>query len=511
MDHVEGQDRHQMMMYSLDQLVHPQAFVRIIDAFVDTLDLSSFDFSYFQLKAEGRPPYHPAYLLKLFLYGYQSGIRSCRKLEHACKVNVEVMWLLKGLTPHYKTIANFRKDNAQAFRLVFRHFVFILKDWKLVDGKHIAIDSFKVRAQNSLKNNFNEAKLNRHLDYIDQKLEEYENMLDEEDEPEQIQSIQLKMNRHIQHWDKYCDHLEHLYESGDDQVSTTDPDAKGVILHRNIVNVGYNIQAVSDAKHKLLIGIDTGSVNDTHQLSNMVHRAMDNVGMKRTSVLADKGYHTGAQIAACEELGSLTFVSPKANAANKKYNVFPMEDFKYHPGSDTYRCPNKQILRSNGEYYNRKSKSKEPIRYKHYKTRACKKCPLKQQCTSSQNGRVLQRTEYQSAIERNNDRVYKNPDYYRLRQQLIEHQFGTFKRHWHFDHVLMKGKEKVLGEISILFTAYNLRRAMSIFGFSALIGHIRTLYLCLFRNYSYTNALQASGDKQKLELYLVSGSVWIVK
>ena len=258
MDHIEGQDRHQMMMFSLDQLVHPEAFVRIIDAFVDALDLSSFDFNYFHLKPEGRPPYHPATFLKLYLYGYQYGIRSCRKLEHACQVNIEVKWLVKGLTPHFKTIANFRKDNAQPFRDVFRHFVFMLKEWKLIDGKHIAIDSFKVRAQNSLKNNFNEAKLNRHLDYIDQKLNEYESLLDQEDDPTQIQNIHQKMNGHIEQWNTYCDLLESIYDSGEEQISTTDQDAKSVILHRNIVNVGYNIQAASDAKHKLLIAIGYG-------------------------------------------------------------------------------------------------------------------------------------------------------------------------------------------------------------------------------------------------------------
>jgi len=172
MDHVEGQERDQMFVSSLNQLVESEAFVRIIDAFVDSLDLDSFGFNYVRLKSQGRPPYHPADLMKLYLYGYQHGIRSCRKLEHATKVNVEVMWLLRGRRPHYKTIANFRKDNSKAFRAVFRFFVSVLKDWDLVDGRDIAVDSFKIRAQNSLKNNYNEKKVNRHLDYIDQKINE---------------------------------------------------------------------------------------------------------------------------------------------------------------------------------------------------------------------------------------------------------------------------------------------------------------------------------------------------
>jgi transposase len=153
MNYVEGCDRHQMMMMTWDQMVHEQSFARIIDAFADALDLSGLGFANAKLNPEGRPPFKPADLLKLYLYGYHQNIRSCRKLENACQVNIEVIWLMKGMQPHYKTIANFRKDNAKALRQVFRQFVAILKDWKLVSGKHIAVDSFKIRAQNSLKNN----------------------------------------------------------------------------------------------------------------------------------------------------------------------------------------------------------------------------------------------------------------------------------------------------------------------------------------------------------------------
>jgi hypothetical protein len=157
--------------------------------------------------------------------------------------------------------------------------------------------------------------------------------------------------------------------------------------------------------------MDTGSVNDTHQLSNMVNRGIDNTATSKPNVLADKVYHTGAQIAACEAMGAVPYVSPKANAANKKHNVYPMEDFRYHPGSDTYRCPNNQILRSNAKYYHRKSHGGNPIRFKHYKTTKCKACPIRQRCTSSSNGRVQQRTEYKSEIERNNTPEQNNPEY----------------------------------------------------------------------------------------------------
>jgi len=173
MNHIIGNNRDQMMMISLNQMVHKESFVRVIDAFVNAIDMDSFGFTKSVHAKEGRPPYHPSDLLKLWFYGYRNNLRSCRKLEHSAKVNLEVIWLLKSLQPHYKTIAEFRKDNKLAFQKVFRQFVLLLKDWKLVDGKHVAIDSFKVRAQNSLKNNYNQKKIDRHLNYIDDKIKGY--------------------------------------------------------------------------------------------------------------------------------------------------------------------------------------------------------------------------------------------------------------------------------------------------------------------------------------------------
>jgi len=432
MDFVEGQDREQMFISSIEQMVDPEAFVRIIDAFIDALPLEQFDFKNLELNEQGRPPFHPGVLLKLYLYGYQNGIRSFRKLEHACKVNLEVIWLINGRRPNYKTIANLRKQNTLAFRQVFRHFVAILKGWRLIEGKTIAIDSFKVRAQNSLKNNYNLAKIHRHLDYIDAKIDVYCEELDQADNDEEKEHLHAKINDQIDKGNQYCELGDKIIQSGKDQLSTADPDAQAVILHRNIVNVDYNIQAASDAKHKLPTAFDTGDVNDTHALGNMVNQVQQNLHISKFEVLADKGYHTAAQLAACEDINVTTYVSHKANSANSTNQVFPVEDFNYHPGSDTYRCPNGSILRTNEMIYHRKSKKpKHPaIRFKHYRTADCKLCPIRSQCTSARNGRIIQRNEharlghsdgFQSAIDRNNKRVLKNPDYYRQRQQIIEH------------------------------------------------------------------------------------------
>lgn len=481
MNHINGTDRRQIKMISLEQMVEKESMVRIIDAFVDMLKMEDFGFNYFSLNKEGRPPFHPDTMMKIYLYGYQNSIRSCRKIEKACRINLEVMWLINEQKPHYKTIANFRKDNSKAFKAVFRYFVAMLKDWNLIDGKTIAIDSFKIRAQNSLKNNFNERKVKRHIDYIDKKIEEYEQKLDEEFDKE----IQDKLKHNHQKKVNYQAINKQLKDIGDGQLSKTDPDSKAVIFQRNSVKVGYNVQAVSDAKHKLLVAADTGNVNDTKSLGNMVKKTIENIGGPNDgsdmNVLADKGYHTGRELKKCDDLGVKSFVSPKESNSLKTNPDFAPESFKYDNEKDVYTCPAGEILRTNGTLYTKnKQNGRLAYKSKHYRTKACKHCPLKSKCTSSKTNRYIERSEFQEYIEKNNKRVYKKPDYYRQRQQIIEHQFGTLKRHWHFDYVLTRGKEKVLGEVYLAFTSYNLRRVLSVLGFEKLMSKMEAhLYACV--------------------------------
>ena len=489
MEHIQGRDRDQIRMISLEEMVDKQSLVRIIDAFVEMLDLEQFEFNYFKLNKEGRPPFHPATMMKLYLYGYQNSIRSCRKLEKACKTNIEVMWLLHEQRPHYKTIANFRKDNSKAFKSVFRHFVALLKDWKLIDGKTIAIDSFKIRAQNSLKNNFNESKIQRHIDYIDTKIREYENALDQEFD----QQLKDKLTHNKQKKDNYQKISEQLKETQDGQISTTDPDSKSIVFQRNSVKVGYNIQAVSDSKHKLLIAADTGDVNDTKALAVMVAKAQDNLGKLeegiQMNVLADKGYHSGRELKKCEKLNVTSYVAPKESSSSKTNPDFAMKSFIYNEVDDTYTCPAKQTLYTNGRWYNKKlNNGRQSYQVKHYKTKACKGCQLRTQCTTNKLGRIIERTEYQEYIDRNNNRVLENPHYYRKRQQIIEHQFGTLKRQWHFDYTLTKTKEKVLGDVYLAFTCYNLKRTVSILGFDALMIKIKAILTPFLVKYAFFRA-----------------------
>lgn len=476
MHHVSGRDREQIQLFSLDQMVTPDAFVRIIDAFVDMLDLAQFGFKYFKLNREGRPPFHPAIMMKIYLYGYQNGIRSCRRLEKACTNNIEMMWLIHEQRPNYKTIANFRKDNAKPFKEVFRYFVALLKDWDLIDGKTIAIDSFKIRAQNSLKNNFNQRKVKRHIDFIDNKIDEYQQQL--ESNPEQ--DIQDKVNYNQKKKEGYLIILKQLKDSGDGQISTTDPDSKAVVFQRNSVRIGYNIQAATDSKYKLLIAADTGDVNDSKALSVMVKKVQDNIGVPTLAhprdVLADKGYHSGRELKTCEELKVNTFISPKGSSSVKKNPDYAMQCFKYNEQTDCYTCPAGETMITNGRWYNKSLKNgRKSYRVKHYKTKACKQCKLRSECTSNKYGRVIERTEYAKYVARNNQRVWNNPLYYRQRQQIIEHQFGTLKRQRNFDFILLRGKEKVLGEVYLAFTMYNLSRAMSILGFSTLLKRFKAV------------------------------------
>lgn len=439
-----------------ESCLNPNSWARIVDMFVDILALTELGFRDV-LNTEGRPPYRSSDMLKLYLYGYKNKLRSSRQLEHACKVNLEVIWLLKGLRPSARKIAYFRKENAKAFKLAFRHFVGLLKDWELIEGETIAIDSFKIRAQNALKNNFNQKKIDRHIRYIDDKIEEYQGQLDQGDGDFDYEEVQDKIDYQESKKEKYRNIEKQLQQSGEKQISLTDPDAKSVVLHRNIVNVGYNVQAGCDAKHKLFVNNDTGTVNDTHALSSMALDAKQLLGVEKMNTLTDKGYTTAKHLDICTKNGITPYSSPKEHSSQHN-GLYPMIEFKYDKIKDTYTCPAGQILETNGSVYD-----KAGHKVKHYKNRqAGKACPIRYLCTINKNGRFIERSIYQEALEENKKRVEENPEYYRLRQQIAEHQFGTLKRQWGFTYTLMKGKQNVLSEVNLIMICYNLTRLMSI-------------------------------------------------
>jgi len=473
MQHKQGENRNQMFMFSLESSISTNSFVRVLDAFVDAIDLKSFGFAHVECAEEGRPAYAPSVLLKLYLYGYRYGIRTSRKLSREAHTNIEAMWLLSGLKPKYKTIADFRKNHSKAFRQVFRRFVFLLKEWKLIEGETVAIDSFKIRGSNSLKNNFNEAKLNRHLDYIDKQIAEYESLLDSNDSLENKKEVEDKIAKRLEKRTKYEQIKADLEKSGEEQISLTDADSRSVILHKNIIHVGYNVQASTDSKHKLLVEYDTGQVNDTHALAPMAIQTKELLGVESLNVLADKGYHTGEQLAQCQENEIVSYVSPKA-PSTKDIGLYPISSFVYDKEKDEYICPLGQELTTNGRWHQHSdNRKKGSYFFRRYNSPACKTCASSHLCTQSQkNVRNIDRSQYADSIEANAKRVQNNPDYYRQRQQIAEHPFGTLKRQRGFTHTLVRGKEKVLGEVGLMFIGYNLSRCVSILGIKELINKL---------------------------------------
>ena len=469
MEFIQGFNRNQLQMMSFEEFVTQDSWARVVDLFVDILPLAELGFKE-TIAEEGRPPFHPSDLLKLYLYGYKNHLRSSRKLAHACQVNLEVIWLMKGLKPSARKIAYFRKDNAKAFKQAFRYFVVMLKEMDLIEGQTIAIDSFKIRAQNASKNNFNQKKIDRHLNYIDTKIAQYQQELDNADEPVQQEVLKQKIETKQTKKEQYHALENKLQSSENTQISLTDPDARSVILHRNVINVGYCVQAGCDSKYKLFINNDTGTVNDTHALSPMALDAKQLLGVHSMDVIADKGYTTGKHIDICSKNNITTFCSPKEHSSQNN-GLYPMKDFVYDELKDTYTCPANETLITNGTVYN---KNKHKV--KHYKNRqACKACKLRGQCTANKNGRFIERSIYQEALEENEQRVTANPNYYRLRQQVTEHQFGTLKRQWGFTFTLMKEKSNVLSEVNLMMMCYNLRRLVSILGIDSLKTRLREL------------------------------------
>jgi len=298
--------------------------------------------------------------------------------------------------------------------------------------------------------------------------------LDREDGDLDKETVEDKIAYQESKKEKYRNIEKQLQQSGKRQISITDPDARSVVIHRNIVNVGYNVQAGCDAKHKLFVNNDTGTVNDTHALSPMALDAKALLGVEEMKTLTDKGYTTAKHLEICTDNGITPYSSPKEHSSQHN-GLYPMIDFKYDATKDTYTCPADQILTTNGSVYD-----KAGHKVKHYKNRqACKTCDLRDLCTKNKNGRFIERSIYQEALDENQKRVNENPEYYRLRQQITEHQFGTLKRQWGFTFALIKGKENVLSEVNLIMICYNLRRLMSILGPKELKNKLKGLGFAL--------------------------------
>ena len=471
MKYIKGQNREQTYLFpvSLDSTIDSNNEVRLIDVFVGSLKLKEFGFK-LEHTENGRPAYHPSDLLKLYIYGYLNKLRSSRGLEKECKRNIEVMWLLKNLQPDHNTISNFRRDNPKAIKMAFRETVKLARYFNLIGGTLVAGDSTKLRAQNSKKNNFNQKKIARHLEYIENKLTEYNKALAENDGDNKKQ-IEKQINKQNKRKDGYHKIEKQLKETGQAQVSSSDPDSRQMIVRNNITEVAYNVQTTVDEKNNLLIDYKVTNNNDSKAMGNMLRRAKSILHSNDFMALYDKGYHTGSEFAITDKLGIKTMVAipnVAANSPNKAYNV---ENFEYCCHDDFYICPQGHKLTSNGRMHQAKT-----YRFKRYTTLACKSCTAKPECSKAIYGKAIQRSEFQTLVDINKARIQSNQELYRKRQQIVEHPYGTIKRQWGFNYILTKkGISRASADVGLIMIAYNFRRIINIVGVKALKNYLNTV------------------------------------
>lgn len=472
-------DRMQAGLFpeSLDDYVAADNLVRVIDAFVDGLDMAALGFARATPAAEGRPGYDPRLFLKLYLYGYLHRVRSSRRLEHEAHRNLDVLWLLGRAMPDHKTISEFRKIHAKALKAVFRQFTLVCRDLGLLGGALVAIDGSKVRAVNGKDQSFTPLTLRKLLQRIDAHTKEYLATLaaaDRSDDalgiPSSVRVAELttKLEQLQARQQKYQALLADLEETGATQVTLTDPESRRMKVKQG-TEVCYNGQIAVDDKHHLIVSAEvTNDVTDVHQLSVMAAGAKDVLGVEHLAVVADRGYHNGPEIVQCLASGITPTVPQPHTSKNERAGRFTKMDFHYDAGADAYRCPGNALL----AHQFTTTERGEQQRY-YANAAACAACPLRAQCTSGKHRRI-KRWEHEDLLEAMEARLRADPDSMTRRKSLVEHPFGTIKR-WHDgSYFLLRGLAKVGGEFSLMTLAYNLRRVINILGVPKLLAALAT-------------------------------------
>jgi transposase len=473
MNHRPGLDRSQTLLFPerLEDYVAAENPVRFLDAFVGTLDLHALGFAKAQVATTGRPPYDPAALLKLYLYGYLHRIRSSRLLEAECHRNVEVIWLTGKQTPDFKTIADFRKDNLKPLKAVNRQFTLLCRKLELFGGQLLAIDGSKFGAVNARDQNFNAAKLQDLIGRADARLAEYLKLLDQADAaeptPGALDKTQLAAKiaalQEKQDWHKEL--LGQLDEE-EKQISVTDPDTRKMPTAQGTV-VGYNAQVAVDAKHKLIAADDvTNAVTDFKQLADVAIEAKANLELKRAEVVADAGYYNASEVSRCVERGITPYIPKADTSANTARGLYGKSRFRYDETKDVYVCPAGAELTYRFATY----ELGRELRY--YRASGCKGCTLKKQCTRNKANRTITREENEGLMEAMAARMKAQPWKFKLRKTLAEHPFGTIKRWFGYTHFLLKGLEKVRCEWSLTTLAYNLKRVLNLVSFEKLMAAV---------------------------------------
>ena len=471
---IQGEHRGQSVLLpeSLDDYVADTNPVRVVDVFVDELDLGRLGFEGVVPAETGRPAYHPAVLLKIYIYGYLNRIQSSRRLERETQRNVELMWLTGRLMPDFKTIANFRKDNGKAIRGVCRQFVVLCQQLGLFAEALVAIDGSKFKAVNNRDRNFTSAKLQRRMEEIESSISRYLTALDTADrqEPAVAQAKAERLHSKIAALKVKMQELQaietQLQTAPDKQISLTDPDARSMMT-RGTGMVGYNVQAAVDTKHHLIVTHEVtndGVARD--QLSSMAMQAREAMGVEALSVVADRGYFKSEEILACHEAGITAFVPKTLTSGATAAGRFGKGDFIYDAARNEYRCPAGQSL------IWRFSHVEKGLKLHRYWSSNCQRCALKDQCTPSAQRRVS-RWEHESVLDAMQTRLDQAPEMMRIRRQTVEHPFGTLKAWMGATHFLTRTLDRVSTEMSLHVLAYNFKRVLNLLGSGALMAAMK--------------------------------------
>jgi len=477
MNWIEGADRQQTQLLpaALEDYVGLDNAVRFLDAFVARLDLraAGFEFPKEDPQGRGRPAYQPADLLKLYLYGYLHQLRSSRRLEAECRRNLEVLWLLGQLAPDFKTIADFRKDNAAAFKAVVREFTRLCRQLDLFGGQLLAIDGTKIKASNAPDQNWSQTKLDKQQAQVEARLAEYLQALEAADaQPERAvgapsaAELKAKIGRLQERQTQIQERLQTLARTGETQLSQTDPDSRTMKSHGHHV-VGYNVQGCVDAKHHLLVCTEvTNQGADQGLLAPVAQRAKAELELTQADAVADGGYYKSEDIKACQEMGLEPHLPAVKNSPSERAGLYGKNDFRYDAAKDVYHCPGGAELSRR-----RQMEDKGRILFNYDHPKACAGCPLKARCTQA-TYRTVSRWEHERSLERMAAAVAAAPEKLAARKTLIEHCWGTMK--WLLPGgFLVRGKTKVGAEVSLAHFGYNLKRALAVVGLEKLLAALK--------------------------------------
>lgn len=447
-----GESRQQIRIMSLEQQIPELAVVRFIDIFVETLDMVQLGFKYAETNKTGNKPYAPKDLMKLYIYGYFYGIRSSRKLETETKRNLEIRWLIYELSPDFKTISDFRKDNIDAIKKVFTSFTLLCQEQELIGGSTIGIDGTKVKAVNSPEKVYTKESIKKDKKYVDKKIEKYIKDLedsekdDKEGQEPSKESIKNAIEK-LKEKKKELIKIEKEITENGKQVAKTDKDCR-LMKTRKGFEACYNIQTVVDSKHKLIVTYDvTNDCNDEEQLEPMVKRAQEIIGDKEIEVLVDRGYRNADQVENVEKNGTRVYMPEKDTRPG---------DFKYNEITDSYVCMEGKTLKYESSF-------KQKGRYvKRYKCKDCEGCIKRDQCTKSKTGRTIKVLKNQKIIDEVDNRTKRNPEKMKERSKICEHPFGTIKQNMGFRYFSIKSLRKVQAEAGLVMLAYNIKRVINI-------------------------------------------------